>query len=422
MNQAIRRLGGALLGAALCARAMAQDPEAQQRLLQTVEDLRQRVEELEDQQAKVAERIGGRAVAQAYTARNLDVGGHVTSLFTHEQGDNGSATGHVVSLLELYVKAHLDDHWSLFATPGFYIFNGGLLDDPNTTVAGDPAFTPTDSGNASLFLSRAQAQWRLGDVLQMQGGIVGSPHGTTNREYFIPARTIGQANLHTRVFLTNQLYPQKLNGLRASGKYSVLPSHRIEYDAYVGDDDREVGIPMSGARLAWVFEDIKLGVAANYGAGRRSAVTGADLLANVPILQAPFAANWNGARNYQFVGIDVDWRYGDFIAKTEAYVSNEDGYKDQRALSSEWTWFAADHVGFSYRFDYYDRGSDQTVVGVVPTITTAAASLGFATEHVFGLCYDPNPSVRLRLDYHHLLLPNTAAHADFVNLSWSVSF
>lgn len=419
----MRTRSAALGSAALCVASLAgaagaQDPELQK----TVQELRERIDELEDQHAKLAERIGSRALVQAYTARNVDFGGHVTSLFTHMQGDNGSATGHVVSLLELFVKAHVDDHWSLFATPGFYTFNGALLDDPTTAVVGDPAFVADDTADARLFLSRLQAQWRYGDLLQIQGGVLGSPHGTTNREYFIPARTIGEGSLHTRVFLANQLYPQQLDGFRASGKYVVVPSHRIEYDAYVGVQDDSAGQAIGGARVAWVLEDVGLGIAANYGRGRRQGRSGTDLLENVAVLQSPFPGEWNGTRDYEFVGVDVDWRLGDFIGKTEAYVSAEDGYRDQRALSTEWTWFAIDHVGFSYRFDYYDRGSDQVVVAVLPAISAMELPSGHATEHVFGVCWDPDPSVRLRLDYHHTLLPNSATHVDSVNLSWSISF
>lgn len=398
--------------------ARAQDPEAKKAL----QELQQRVDDLEEHQARLMDRIGGRAVLQAYTARNFDFGGEVTSLFSFMQGEHASTGGHIVSLLELYVKAHVDDHWSVFAVPGFYQFNGALPDDPTTGTTGDPAFTAADSSQASTFLSRLQAEWSHGDDLQVQGGIVGSPHGTTNREYFIPARTIGEGSLHTRVFLANSLYPQQLDGLRVSGKRPLSDAGRVEYDAYLGVQDDSPVDPIGGARLAYVFTDLGLTVAGNYGVGKRPGVTGAALLTNVPVLQSPFTAEFNGRRVYSFVGIDVDWRHGDFISKSEFYHSGERGYADQRALSTEWTWFVRPTVGLSYRFDYYDRGSDQVLVAVSPVPTTLPFDVGFATEHVLGVCYDPDPSVRLRLDLHHLLMPNSSDVVDFVNLSWSISF
>lgn len=408
-----------LAASALPALALAQEDETQRAL----RELRERVDELEEQQARTYERVGGRAVAQAYTADSLDFGGHVTSLFTSMRGEAGTETGHVVSLLELFLHAKLDESWSLFATPGFYVFHGPLLDDPTTpSVAGDPAFLPQSNGEASTILSRLYGQWRDGDAIRVQGGIVGSPHGTTNREYFIPARTIGQGSLHTRVFQENQLYPQQLDGICVSGKLPLGSGvGRLEYDVYFGTEGNSPDDPIGGGRLAYVFGDIGLTVAANYGRGTREQLAPADALANVGILQSPFPASFNGGRDYEFVGVDIDWRLGDFICKTEAYVSAEDGYADQRALSTEWTWFAAPEIGLSYRFDYYDPGADQRIVSVAP-FATVSLPLGHATEHAIGVCFDPQPSVRLRLDLHHLLLPDTDDTIDFLNLSWSVSF
>lgn len=404
-------------GLVLALPGRSQDPEA----AKAIAELRSRVDELEDQQAKLLEQIGGRAVLQAYSAANFDFGGQVTSLFSHMRGEDRSTTGHVVSLLELYLKARLDEQWSVFATPGFYLFQGALPDDPLTASA-DPAFIADDAAQARLFLSRLQAEWRQGDALQVRGGIIGSPHGTTNREYFIPARTIGEGSLHTRVFLTNVLYPQQLDGIAITGKYVLDEGHRIDYDAYFGSQDDSPTESIGGARLAFVFTDLGLSIAGNWGTGRRPGVAGADLLENVPLLQAPFTADFNGARDYSFGGIDFDWRLGAFVNKTELYYSGEDGYADQRVLSTEWTWFALPEVGLSYRFDYYDRGSDDVVVAATPTIATMELDMGHATEHVIGVCYDPRPSVRLRLDLHHLLLPQSGNEVDMLNFSWSFSF
>ncbi len=403
--------------AAIASTLTAQDPASLQK---AIEALQQRIGELEDQQAKTAEQLGGRSLVQTYTARSLDFGGHVTSLFTHMRGEHDSATGHVVSLLELFLSAQVDDQWSLFATPAFYTFHGALLDDPTTAAANDPGFTTADTSEAETFLSRLYGQWKNSDALQLQGGIVGSPHGTTNREYFIPARMIGQGNLHTRVFLANQLYPQQLLGVRASGKWA--PGHGadlVEYDAYFGVEDDSPGDGIGGARIAYAFGDLGLGIAANYGRGTRQGAD--DPLTNVAVLQSPFASRFNGTRDYEFVGVDVDWRREAFLAKVEAYASAERGYADQRAVSCEGTWFVVPKLGLTYRFDYYDSGSDDVIVSLTP-FATVAAPRGHATEHVAGICFTPDPSVRLRLDLHHQLLPNTDATVDYVNLSWSISF
>ena len=186
---------------------------AQQDVKAEIEELKERLDALEELQAETSEKVGGRALVQAFSAESFDFGGHVTSLFTQIDGESNSETGHMVSLVELFVKARIDSRFSVFATPGFYTFNGALLDNPATpTVNGDPLFTADTQSVENLFLSRAYAEYAYDDTLRVQGGVIGSPHGVSNREYFIPSRAIAQANLHTRVFLSNQLYPQNLDG------------------------------------------------------------------------------------------------------------------------------------------------------------------------------------------------------------------
>lgn len=391
----------ALLLGALYTPASAQDPETKQAL----DQLRQRVDEIEEQQAKTADRVGGRALLQAYSARTVDLGGHVSSLFTSMAGERSTATGHLVTLLELYVRAELDDHWSLFATPGFYTFNGGLVDDPVTaSITGDPIFLESETALADLFLARAYGQFVAGDELQVQAGVVGSPHGNANREYFIPSRVIAQANLHTRYFLGNQVYPQQVLGARVLGKLALAGGNdRLEYDAYFGAEDDSPGDGIGGARLAYVFADLGLTVAANYGRGTREGFPPQPLTSpfplftsNVPLLQAPFRVRYNLTRDYELGGVDVEWRSGPLIARTEAYYSAESDVEDQRVFSQEVNWFFLDDLAASYRFDYHDAGADLDPFGI------AVGSLGHATEHVVGLCYSPSAGVRLRLDFHHL--------------------
>ncbi len=405
--------------ATLHAHAAAQDPETRREL----QELRQRVDELEEQQAKTADRLGGRALLQAYTARSVDVGGHLTTVFASMIGNGSTETGHLVSFVELYLKAEIDDRWSVFATPGFYTFDGGLVDDPATpATTGDPLFTASETGLAGTVLSRAYGEYAAGDRLQVQAGIVGSLHGT-NREYFIPTRVIAAGSLHTRYFVANQLYPEQVLGVRGTGKLPIGAGHRVEY---VADFGPEAGSPAGGrggARLAWHADDAGATIAANYGRGTRegfpiapSSAPAPLFTGNVPVLQAPFTSRFNLSRDYEFGGLDVELRCGAFVARTEAYYSAERDVEDQRVLSQQVNWFVDDSFTVSYRFDYYDAGADLDPLG------TTVRSLGHATEHVVGLCWCPREGVRVRLDVHHQLLPNSDETIDFVNLSWSLSF
>ncbi len=393
----------------------AQDPDVQKEL----KALRERLDEVEDQQAKTSERLGSRALAQAYTALSLDVGGHVTSVFSYIDGESDSEIGHQVSLVELYLKAQLDDQWSLFATPGFYTFNGALLDNPGTPATnGDPTFTRDEIGTSSTFLSRILAQWKYSDALVVQGGVVGSPHGVTNREYFIPSRAVAAGNLHSRIFLSNQLYPQLFEGAKVSGKFPV-GANSLDYDVYFGTEPDSASDAIYGGRLAYTFSDAGLTFAGNYGRGTRETLPTAPVnltLTNFGALQSPYSGQFNLGRDYEFGGLDIDWRTGDLMMRTEAYYSREDGFLDQKAASTEWTYWLHPQWGVTYRFDYYERGSDLNI------FAAAVTSLGWATEHVIGVNFNPNPSVRLRLDVHHTNLPNTDDTVDYVNFSWSASF
>jgi hypothetical protein len=399
-----------IIGAAL---ASLQTVRAQDPLQAEIDALKRRVGELEDAQAAHLEGVSGRALVQAYSARSFDFGGHLTSLFAWIRGESGSATGHVASLVELSMKARIDDHWSVFATPGFYTFNGGLIDDPATPATpGDPAFTPDDDSQR-VFLSRLVTEWKSSDALLLRGGVVGSPHGVTNREYFLPSRIIGQANLHTRHFLINSLYPQLFQGVAATGKCSIGRDW-VEYDAYFGVDPDLPSDGLGGARLGYHFSELGLTVAVDYGRGTRP--DDDDASTNFGYLQAPFAGMFNVGRDYQFGGIDFDLRKGSLLARAELYYSAERGFEDQRAASFEGSWFFLPEWSVSYRFDWYERGEDFDV------FAAGVVDLGTSTEHVVGLSFNPDESIRLRLDWHHNNLPASDDVVDYVNFSWSVSF
>ncbi|MFK7740744.1 MAG: PhoU domain-containing protein [Planctomycetota bacterium] len=395
--------------ASLCA----QEPTVAEQL----QEMQERIDELEELQAETSERVEGRALLRTFSAMEIDLGGHVTSIFSHIEGVADSATGHQLTLLELFLKARISDEWSIFAAPAFFTFNGALLDNPaSPTVAGDPFFSADTSSSPNITLGRAYAEYSPYDELRIQGGVIGSLHGTTNREYFISARNIVSASLHTRVFTANQLFPQVLRGVKASGKLMQNGSQWFEYDIYAGVDSISAAEPLSGLRVAFACNETGLTVAANVGQGTRSAAPVPGR--NFGVVQSPFPVNSFLEHDYRFGGIDVDWRNVDFMVRGEAYYSAEDGLLDQRALSVESTWFASAEWGLSYRFDYYDAGSDLNPLLPTPAILDR----GTSTEHAFGLMYEPDPSVRLRLDFHHNNLPSTDDTVQYVNLSWTVSF
>ena len=218
-----------------------------------IEELNERLDEIEDQQLETSEKVAG-TVVNAFSADSLHLGGHVTSLFTHMEGESSSDTGHMVSLVELFVKAKLNDEWSLFAAPGFYTFNGALLDNPATptvAMAIRPSSRTTASDREPVRVPHLRASGRRATCSRCRGA--SSERRTACRTGSTSSRRapLRQNPLHTRIFLANQLYPQQINGLKASGKYSVGDTDWIEYDAYFGSQSDSAGLGTGGLRLGY---------------------------------------------------------------------------------------------------------------------------------------------------------------------------
>jgi len=374
-----------------------------------VQELEERVDELEEMLFNMDSRIGSRPLWSSYSGVDVNLGGHVLSLGTALFGEDSSDVGHYVTLLELFVQADLSKEWSLFATPGFFIVNNTSFQDVR-----NPSLSQSDGEQNNLFLSRAYAQWTHSDKLSIQGGIFGTPHGVVNREYFIPSRIMWNSPLHTRTFLSNQLYPQNLQGLKAAGQWSVGDAgNRIRWEAYVGTEGNNPNEPTVGGRLSYTFADLGLEIAGNVGRGQREdfatlfgvppAFAGP---ANPTSIQSPFPSVPDNRNDYLFGGVDVDFRSGPWQAFFEGYYSAEDGFEDKRALSAQTSYFWTDDWATSYRFDYFDWGHGR----------------GHATEHSVGLMFQATESVRIRLDFSHQEQPNSPDAIDFINFGFTAAF
>ena len=397
-----------LFGAVLCA----QDPvlELRREFEARLGELERRLAEQEEHNAELEERIGSRAALQSYSARSVDLGGHLSALWTGFHGRDGTSVGNYAALLELYLKAQVDEHWSLFATPGFFTASGISFVDPD-----EPVFGRLDRSEAvdfAVLMTRAYAEYHAGDALRWRAGVIGTPHGTINREYFIPSRITGLTPLMTRLFTGNQLYAQMLIGTSLSGSVPIgaAGGNELQYEAYFGSETNDSDDPEGGARLGLRLDDPGATVAVNWGRGRRSSftdLTGFPVQFNTPIAgHFPWPSASDTRHAYEFVGVDLDVRKGDLQLQAEAYHSREAGGEDHKGAFLQPTWFFTPGFAISYRFDYFDTGADR----------------GHATEQVLTLLHDASANVRLRLDFHHMELPASDASLQFLNFSFSTSF
>lgn len=381
-------------------------PAQEEREDERYKELLERIEELEAITADLEHKQSSTGPVHTFSAERISLGGHLTSVFTHIRAEDGNETGHAVTLAELFLTAEITDRLSVFVTPGFT-----HLTPPAYINNRHPNLNASDS-LSDVLLARAYGEFRYHPLLNVQAGIIGTPHGITNREYFIPSRRLTSSNLHTRIFLDNMLYAQHLVGVKLSGQ-RLLGEHgtrSLGYDLYLGSEHADPNGSEWGLHVSHRWNDLGLSLAANYGHGGRESFSdlngGLPTAFNVPILSSPFPGVSNVRNSYDFAGLDLDWRGERASLRLEAYRSWEEGQEDRKAFSVMPGFQLRDDTGLSYRFDYFAAGQ----------------GLGIATEHSLGIYYDYRPQARLRLDLAHQELPNSADAVDYLVLSFSLSF
>lgn len=227
-------------------------------------EMQARITELERLAIDTADRLPGRPI-ESYSGDPMHFGGHVTTIFTHLEGEDARDTGYFVSTVELFVKARLGDGFSVFATPGAAHVSMPTLVNPRA-----PELSPRIDSDVTPFLMRAFAEWNGCDEFNLKAGVIGTPHGVISREYFAPTRIVFVPNLHSRFFGGNLLYPQRVVGIEAFGRADVgSAGDAVEYSGYVGSELEDSGDPEYGVRVAFREADLGLSVAGNWGGGRR---------------------------------------------------------------------------------------------------------------------------------------------------------
>ncbi len=325
-------------------------------------ELDERVEELEDVVDTIDSRVGSRAVANAFDAKKLDIGGFVDIATTLAIGEDKTEASFNREVFELLIKADLGQSWDLFVAQAF-IRNAPLVfSDP------DGRRSPFFSNNNSPVVTDtviAWAQYSKNDMFNVQFGRYITPHGIINIEHF-PANLLDpEQPQFLRPFPAQTIFANFTDGVNVHGS-KYIGNNKFSYNAYAGTWAGNSTNLNVGGRLAYSFADSGLTFGLNGTYGDRSSTTDAS---------------------FGVLGADVLFKKGRWTWKNEVYVTDEENAPGKTAfytmpaykLNDKWTAF--------YRFDYLDTGGPG----------------GESIENAAGLTVRPVPNVHLRGIYrwHH---------------------
>ncbi|PHS25805.1 MAG: hypothetical protein COA84_07130 [Robiginitomaculum sp.] len=294
-------------------------------------ELDERVEELEDTVDTIDSRVGSRAVANAFDATKLDIGGFVDIATTLAIGEDKTEAAFNREVFELLVKAKLGNAWDLFVAQAF-IRNAPLrFSDPAGRRS--PFFANNNSPVVTDTVI-AWAQYSKSDMLNVQFGRFITPHGIINIEHF-PANLLDpEQPQFLRPFPGQTIFANFSDGVNVHGS-KFIGNNKFSYNAYAAAWAGNSSNVNVGGRLAYSFEESGLTFGLNGTYGDRSSTRDA---------------------NFAVLGADVLFQKGRWTWKNEVYITDEENAPSKYAfytmpaykLTDKWTAF--------YRFDYLDTG------------------------------------------------------------------
>lgn len=331
------------------------------KLEKELKESKERIEILEDSLLDVEEKIGSRAVANAFDGLKLDIGGFIHSAYTYIDGENGSQTSFNRQNFELLISSQLNKQWSAF-------FAGGFLreaDDAFVNNPSEPSFN-TKNKNPQII---SWVNFRENDLFNIRLGRFITPHGIINIEHFPATLLDPEQPQILRPFNGDTIFPNFSTGIQIHGSTYLNSNHKLQYYTYVSNfsgtpEDEQLGFMIE-------YNFIKnLTVGFNYSHGKR--------ISN---------------NSYDVKGIHILFNKVNFTWKTEYYATSEDasvisnqdtdrsgGYtQPSLKLSTKWIVF--------YRYDFLDKFNFSNNRGE-KTI-----------ENVIGVNYLPYSNVRLRMIY-----------------------
>ncbi|WP_103654457.1 hypothetical protein [Agarilytica rhodophyticola] len=313
----------------------------------------ERIAELEESLWSIEERLGQRAIVQAFDGIRLDIGGFIHTAYTNIDGEDNRDSSFDRQNFELLIGAELDEEWSAF-------FAGGFLRESDPSLSFDNRTSPVFNSRNKNPQIIGWVNYSASSLFNMRIGRMITPHGIINIEHFPATLLDPEQPQFLRPFSGDTIFPNFATGIQLHGKkYFSVTS--FEYATYVTNMSSNADELQLGGRMALGFIDDKLSLGVNYANGTR-----ADDV------------------NYDMSGVDFKLDIGALLLKSEYYQTSEDtsgmGDMDRKAfyiqpaiqLSNTWILFA--------RYDRLDRGE----------------VIGKSTEMAAGLNFLPSPRVRLR--------------------------
>ncbi|MBL1277761.1 MAG: hypothetical protein COB30_016900 [Ectothiorhodospiraceae bacterium] len=349
----------------------------------------ERIEQIEEMIEEMDEQVGSRALAHAFEAKELTVGGFLHSTFTSIEGEDGSASSFNRLIFELLVRAKFNEDWSAFAAQAFIRESDDAFGNPFNASASrtDPAFN--QRSKAPLVI--AWVNYQNSDLLNIQLGRYITPHGIINIEHFPATLLDTEQPLFLRPFSGNTLFPNFMTGVNMHGRKFVGTNQEsiLSYNLFTGNFAGNPGELVTGGRVSYEFGKSGFTVGGNASTGDRG-VANSD---------------------YNLVGIDVLIKKGKFLWKSEVFSSSEDFGEDRLGWYVQPGWHVTPKWTIFYRYDFLDNGrnSDQT-------------------ENMLGINHLPYPNIRLRAtltakDFDvSTAIPSPATDATVLQFSGTFSF
>ena len=323
-----------------------------------METAQARLDEVENIVIETDEKVGSRAIAHAFNADKLDIGGFLHTAVTLVDGRDNTEVAVNRLTFELLGRAQLSENWSVFVAQAFIRESGITYTDPFGRF--DPNFNVVTKTPLVI----ATASYRQSDLLTIDLGRFITPHGIVNIEHFPAILLDTEQPQFLRPFGGQTIFANFMNGVRISGQTFTGFGGKgtLGYAAYVGSFVNNADSFNYGGRAFYTFGESGVTLGLNLGGGRRA----------------------GQGSQYWLVGGDLLIDHGPVLWKSEIFATDEDLGGNRLAFYTQPAWRVSDQWTAFYRFDFLDDGT----------------GMGDRIEHALGLTFKPDPDIHLRLIFH----------------------
>lgn len=354
------------------------------------EEVEERLDEVEELAYDLDERVGSRAVVNAFDAVELDLGGYLHLVGSYVHGEDNSLASFNRQVFDVLFSATIADNWDLFVSQAF-IRNA----DPDFSDPRNPDFAELDKVKPDTVI--AWANYRHHQLLNIRAGRFTTGHGIINREHF-PALLYDPSHPQALRPTNEQIiFPHFTNGVMLHGGRFLGEESEdyLAYSTYIGNFEGNASHFNLGGRLAYEMGRWGLTLGANLAAGSR--VDGFD-------------------SDYYLYGVDLLYDEGPLLWKNELFLTDEDRGGDRLGFYTMPIWRFNSNWAVFYRFDYFDAASNPATL----------VQVGESTENALGISFKPTSNIHLRniWTYRSIDATNTlpSANAWLWQLSATVSF